>query len=132
MFSQLVVVIVFLVGVTGCTVEPPPENSKYKVEGTATVEPNDTVLVVTVLDVATGKYVPDAEVWHVTTRSGAKGIALQPTTHLLMQDGRDGYKIILPWQEQWHANMYSSQHFMVKIPGESEVIHARIEAPVSK
>lgn len=100
----------------------------YKVEGTARVVGTSSELTVKVLNVPTGKYVKNAKVYHFSAHQMAKGPAFMELRHFVAPDGNDGYRIKLPL----HIHDKQVEHFMIRVPGEGEAIHARIELPVVK
>lgn len=125
MSKKLLVIAVFAGLIAGSAVAAPAD---YKVEGAARVVGTSSELTVKLLNVPTGKYVKNAQVYHFSAHQMGKGPAFMQLRHSVAPDGNDGYKIKLPL----HIHDKQVEHFMIRVPGEGEAIHARIELPVVK
>lgn len=101
----------------------------YKLEGDAKVVGTTTELTVRVLHVPTGKYVPNASVWHVDRHQGVKaGLPASETRHRFTPDGAGGYRITLPL----HVRSDPTKDVYAAVPGEAERLYAAMKPATAR
>lgn len=101
----------------------------YKLEGEAKVAGTTTELTIRVLHVPTGKYVPNADVWHVDRHQGIKaGSPPSAIRHRFVPDGAGAYRISLPL----HVLTDPTKDVYATVPGEAENLYAAMRMPAIK
>lgn len=119
-------------GLAAACAAPQGGDIKYKVEGAAVPKDRSMELVVKVQDVATGKYVADAQVWHVDVVPigfNIWGPKPSEARHAMAADGNEGYAIRLAERPSPNRRF---EHFIIRVPGEDELVHATIAVPVGQ
>jgi len=124
MLKSLIAAGALLVALAGTAVAAPAD---YTIEARGKPKGTGSDLIVKVLNVPSGKYVPNAKVWYFTTTQGGKGGA-QTTSKLLPSDGKGAYRVRVKLRAQTGDQF---EHFMVSVPGEAEPIHARVAVKFS-
>ena len=117
----------------GACSAPHETDQRYRVEGATSSDGRKVELVVKVRNMATDNYVADAKVWHVSVEPGGfspRGPRFSEARHVMTPDGKDGYAI--SFAQERHRDIWRYEHFIVSVPGEDELVHARIAVSPAK